>query len=483
MLKSKVYASELIIKAARKAPLLFPKWLVENICEERPEGFEKSDREKTQDGYKTASFLEGDFNWKAIAVTVRVSESDIHSMHRWMKKHTSNFNYVLGRFDDISPKYTSRGNENTVGWVQYNKPEQLYHSLMNVEDVNSYCKSCYVSISTLSKGFSYLNLYFFLTEKATSEVHNVNVEHIKKRTEFYTLNPFSKQFKILNFYDRTHLINKLINQRMECITSNVVTNASDLLKIWGIRKSNSEFVVISDIYRNNESPYFSSNRKIKACSEVFLIEKYFEHYDLNISEDTSESFCQFNKHDEINTGADAIYIKSQLKETFVQHEDFSINGMTAYNSHLVIALLIDCQKQYRGISARVNSVLLDNSKSPESNHKTLFKALLDLNKLNENLTSTRKIANNGCRKKYSKFVITSSEYLLKLTEELIDSVKIRKESSRDDLEVKNIQFHKWYAGGVGLLVVVQIIIGVLSIDWKRWPTIKGFFEYLYGLFS
>ena len=121
----------------------------------------------------------------------------------------------------------------------------------------------------------------------------------------------------------------------------------------------------------------------------------------------------------------------------------------------------------------VNLALISKSSEPEENHDVLFKASIELDSIAEQLDSINSATSHYCDKKYIETIRNWIKYRKDETTKQNVIISKRRSFSSDSLQVKNLRFNKTYSLIVGLLVVVQIVLACLTIDWSKYSQLKG----------
>jgi hypothetical protein len=187
---------------------------------------------------------------------------------------------------------------------------------------------------------------------------------------------------------------------------------------------------------------------------------------VKICSDPFESFCYVPKDEGIQV--DAFFIKSQFKETFLKWHDFPNCELSISESHLFWALHLDCFQQYKKIADYANVALLQNNNIDlESRYAILFNSLMKLESLDENILAIEKYINSECDVKYrdrSKEIILDQK---KKVQDLRLSIEKRRNNSNTELQIENIKFHRCYSWIFALLVITQIFLAALTIDWDK----------------
>jgi len=319
-----------------------------------------------------------------------------------------------------------------------------------------------------------LSLYFILKDSATNMVCDVDVREVRRYYTFSSVNPFSQQFRAIQHHDKLNLVEELVNENINKVCCDVVGVATKVLSLWGVKKAESELSLIADIYRDTDDPYFIEveDEKGGESNHVHVCRRNFGFFDEKLSGDISEHFL--SRHVVEKNNLDALFIKSKSLEAFNQFDNFSKNGLALYDSHIFISMFIDMAKQQAEISGYVNSVLLKNSNKIEKNYDILFESKNKLGLLRENILAIQKNIPHGCIESYSDSAKRMAIYRLKLVDELKDSIDRRLSSLNSEIQVQNLRFNRKYSLLVGLLIIVQIALAFLTIDWEKLDDMQAF---------
>ena len=142
--------------------------------------------------------------------------------------------------------------------------------------------------------------------------------------------------------------------------------------------------------------------------------------------------------------------------------------MSISDSHLFLSLNLDCYNQYKKIVDYGNIALLQNNNLDLSaKYKILFDSLMMLDSLEENILAIEKHVNFGCVDKYqerSKELILRQKDLIKILRSSLDK---RINRSNAELQIKDIKFHRSYTIIFSILVITQIFLAALTVDWHE----------------
>lgn len=464
----KAKLTEALFYSARMAPWIFPRWLsstAESYSRESLGALNKF--YERDDRIKTASLLCGDFHWKAIGVVVAIDHHDLDLIRRWLKSNAHPFNYNASRDDEIfKTRYEGGSLYRNLGWIKFDRKQGM-DTLLAMEMATSFCKSCYATISMFSYGVNYLSLYFMLDDAATNKVCDVDVSNIARYYSLCSVNPFSKQFKAVQHSDKRGLIEKTLNHNINLVCSEVCAAAIAVLNLWGIDKSRQDLQLVGDFYRDTDQAYFSSSLDEGASNETheYICKKNFDILDEKITSDTAVNF--FTRTLVEGNELDAVFIKSKKQSSFEVFDNFLTQGLALYDSHLFIATFFDVAKRHSEIAGFADTALLKNKNKVEVNYDILFKAANKLDLLKENIAAIAHAIPRGCTREYAEKARAIADYRLSRANQLKDAIDRRLTVLNSEMQVENLRFNRRYSWLVGLLILVQIGLAALTIDWGK----------------
>lgn len=465
-LKAKI--TKLIFLSAVKFPLLFPKWM--NETGKYHFGKESNKTTKLSKNWEVASYLESEMKWKAVSIVCQISHEDLEKIHKWMRKSSSPLSYNEKRDrDSFKVNFDNSESYRNIGWLNFGKEKRIM-SLAHIEMPNGFSDSCYISISKFSGGLTYLSMYFMLKDSATLAVQNKDVKEIVEYMTFQSLNPLSRRFRVTEHHDRENIIRAHLKQNLNMVCADIKSTVQSLFKNWKIIKSDDDLVLVADFCRNTNDPYFKKTDEApvsyKTENHYVMIETWQDYCDLKISDDSSEHYCMRTVIED--TAIDAVFIKNQNPENVDKNDVFSNIGLEIHDSHLYFSTIIELTKKYKKVMSFVNLALINKSSEPEENHDVLFKASIELDLIAEQLDSINAATSHYCDQKYIEAIRNWIKYRKNETNKQNVIVSKRRSFSSDSLQVKNLRFNKIYSLIVGLLVVVQIVLACLTIDWSKY---------------
>lgn len=462
----KAHTTDILFKVIKSTSWILPKWLsiLPSLKMDSNDPLAREIEERERE-IRTCGLLEGDFTWKAVAIITKLSQGDLDSLHSWLKTRTSPLNYMRERDPDFFEKnFTHQGGIRYLGWVDFNE-RQTSNPLKVIDIPDTKCSYCFITLEHLPKGVTYLTVYNFLTENVTDSVKNVCAKDFSSYSCLQSLNPFSQRFRVLEHYSKEQNLEQHLRKEANQIITNTWSTSIELLKLMGIAKSKDELTTIADFYRNSEEAYFPQRNSPSESpkrdeSSYYLINRFDFVRDIKLSDDPSESFCRVDRDDKIL--ADAFYLKSAPQESMEKGEDFLTTRFSTSQSHLFAGLFLDSYKQFLRIGNTANKGLIDNETKPEDRQEILYKSISELENLQETIDAITDHS-SLCPKAYRTKVRNMLCHLTSTVEKLQASISKRQENLHYGLELRNIFFHRRYAYVVGVLVIIQVIIGAVTI--------------------
>ena len=87
--------------------------------------------------------------------------------------------------------------------------------------------------------------------------------------------------------------------------------------------------------------------------------------------------------------------------------------------------------------------------------------------LRENILAIQQGVPSSCIPSYSDGANRIAKYKTVLVEDLKKSIDRRLEGFNREMQVQNLRFNRRYSLLVGLLIVIQILLAALTIDWDK----------------
>jgi hypothetical protein len=459
-----------VFSTAAKYPWLFSKrfkYLVSSYV--GPEGDELNELYELEDAVHTASLFRGGVKWKGVSLVGAMGRSDLAKIHKWMNSQSrSPANYHASHEKGIGSTNLVDTGFNNLGLVSFDRSDMFAVSTISI--VARLPKSCYITLLRLKNGVSYLSLYIYFDEAVEKKISNVDVRDIKRYKCFQSINPFSRRFAVIEHHDKRSLVEEVIYKNGRDVVSQARQAASAFLQVCGVKKSITEFSTAADFYREGLGSYFSiegdgNGADEEEASAITVLEPWSSaFFNSPISDDSSENYIE--DHFAKNIDVDAFFIKNEI------HPDEGWRGsyLTSYNGvtdhYACMLMLSEIYADFKVCMKKVSPVFFRYKNSVRSDLKVLLKANLDLNLIEERLGAVESGLHFSDAKywKYAKGRIAS---IRSQVNALRVDVERRKSLSDGELQLTNLIWMKRYSIIVFVLVLVQIALSVLNVDWTK----------------
>ncbi|BEO43474.1 hypothetical protein SMQE13_28250 [Serratia marcescens] len=227
----------------------------------------------------------------------------------------------------------SGGFDRGTGWVNLGVIRIDNETFM--DDLNSiymnsiYLDSVFISLVKYSSGLFAVTLYIYLSDAATGSVKSVIPPRM---TDFIRLNSFNifsrKQFGSHLLMEDNHCESYLM-ERKQKVYDEAWKFFDILKKEIGIKRNNDEVYCVSDVYLDQDFPYFERNSGSDRHEKFILLPKMRHFSDVKLSSNKDESFVA-DKYFNIN-GIDLTYMKIRPHSTFDKYDDFKKNTVQMWN--------------------------------------------------------------------------------------------------------------------------------------------------------
>ena len=415
----------------------------------------------------SASLFQGAVRWKGVSLISAVGRGDLAKIHKWMNSQKGSPGNYHGSHEKVISSTNLFGlGVNSLGYVSFDRPSMFAVSLISV--VAELPQSCYVTLLRLRNGVSYLSLYVYFDEAVEKKISNVDVSGVKGYRCFQSTNPFSPRFSVVEHHDRRSVIEELVYKNARDVVSQARQAASAFLQVCGVRKDISEFSTAADFFRNGAGSYFSTEEPIEAddkASTFTVLEPWSSAFiNSPISDDSSEDYVEDYIAEKMNI--DAIFIKSELPSDEGWRGSYVgvFNGVTEHYAYML--MLSEIYIHFKKCMKKVSPVFFKYKSSVRADLKALLRANLDLNLIDERLVAVEE-GLHWCDKKYLQHTRNRIAAIRSQVTALRVDVERRKSLSDGELQLTNLIWMRRYSIIVFLLVLVQIALSVLNVDWTE----------------
>lgn len=428
---------------------------------------ENNDVYKDDDAVSTARLFKSDVKWKGVSLVGSMSRGDLAKIHNWMdRQKESPGNYHGSHAETIKSTNLIGSGTNNLGVISFDKHSMF--AVRSISIVSNLPSSCYLTLVRLRNGASYLSLYVYFDEAVNKEISDIDVRFVKRYKCFQSINPFSPRFSVLEHHDRRSIIEGLVYENARSVVAQARQAVSALLEVWGVRKDISEFSTVADFFREGTGSYFydapiADEDRQPDCLTV-VEPRHGKFLRSNISDDISEDYIENYIPEKI--GVDAVFIKSQVSAD-VESYDAYLNryvGVTDYYSFLM--MLSEINLHFLKCMRQVSPIFFNYKNSIQDDLKILIGANLSLNLIDERLTAVEE----GLRwseDKYHKVTRARISAIRSRVVALRGDVEKRKDLSDSGLQLANLLWMKKYSKYVFALVIVQILLSILNVDWTE----------------
>ncbi|NWD96964.1 hypothetical protein HX871_21270 [Pseudomonas reactans] len=431
-----------------------------------PESSSMIELRRREQSIKKAGLFSGKIIFKGVSLVAAVDGNDLKRIHNWMRgQNNSAGNYSESHGRVVNSTDLTSGGSNNLGFITFGEPGHF--SVGNIALVANLPKGCYVTTLRLQKGVTYLSLYFSLHEAASEKIFDVDVSMVQGYKCFGSLNPFSPRFSVVEHHDRQSVIDEFIFQNTRDIVAEVNQALSAVLQVWGVKKKVADFSSVADFCRDGAEPYFVDDHSTGADSEgrSAVFERWRgKFFCTTISEDTSEQFLEGYVAEQV--GVDGVFIKNEEFST-VDVDDrylYTMHSATEYYTYFMC--VSEADKQFKRCMSVASPIFLSFNNNARRNLKILINASLGLNLVQERVAALQE-GISWSESRYHRFTHSRLAWLKSKVEGLKSDVEKRKDLNNSELQLSNLLWTKRYSVLVGFLVLVQIALSLVAVDWTE----------------
>lgn len=466
--KFKVRFTRGVFLLVSRFPWLFSKRM-RYLLDSYPRGSSGSGKDVFQEesAIVAAGLFDAEVKWKGVSFVAAVGRSDLAKIHKWMSSQKSSpMNYLEQHKEGIFSTNLVGSAYSNLGIVSFDRPNMFAVCTMSI--AAELPSNCYISLLRLKNGVSYLSLYVYFKEDVAKEVTQVDVAGIKSYKCLQSANPFSPRFFIMEHHDRRNLIDKKIYENAQNVVSQARQAAAALLEACSVKKSILDFATLADFFREGSGSYFSNESRASTENEsdIFTVVHPWRgmHLCSKISDDHSEEYIERYIPEKI--GVDAIFIKSQSSDLVGIDNSYgnSLHGVTDHYAHML--MLAEVYSRFKDCMRQVSPVFFKYNISVRASLKSLLKANLELNLIDERLSALEDSL-HWCDEKYLQSVRSRIADIRSQVSDLRADVEKRKILSDDELQLANLIWIRKYSIIIFLMIFIQIALSLLSVDWTE----------------
>ncbi|WPO44845.1 hypothetical protein [Pseudomonas sp. S1Bt23] len=400
--------------------------------------------------YEQASILQGPGQWRAVNIITPITPSELMSLRKWFQKKEFP-HHEEGPESSISHTETAIFAVKGLGYIPFNDINPYDPSRISVK--TKAFRTCTITTIELTNSVTYLSLEFFLSTNFQNELFNRNTSKIIDCHTFKTINPFSRNFRIVH---SSHYVEEQLIQGVNKIVVDAHQAIEKLFKLWGINTESRTRITTGQL--KSEYPDQYINRYASSDNSHYnLISRYpgadYRHY-------SDEANCANYVYDLSlsSLNIDAFFIDSLVDPDNIR--DYLAD-------YLNLSLIKEVLHQYNQCRDTVNPVLSSMSQNTSESLQILLEANLQIERIEEKLEALTQFSKSPyCR----TFQFETESELQSLTEKveiLKKRIAQRKLLSNDQVQFENLKFNRFYAWIVGGLAFLQVALAAITIDWSQ----------------
>ena len=432
---------------------------------ETPENPEVRKLRAIENGISSAGLFADGVKWKGVSVVTSLNRNELKKIHKWMRGRDHSFSYSDWHDRSVSSTDLVNSGSNNHGFVSFDQSGML--AVANISLTVAIPTSCYVTTLRLQKGVTYLSLYIFLNDTATARVSNVDVRSVTPYKNFQSINPFSKRFSIVEHHSRYGVIEQLIFDNARSVMTEVNQAATALLQAWGIKRKVEDFATTADFVWDGTGSYFvdlpPTMPSAKETSHVILTPTAGRFSYDQLSVDCTEQYINGHIPDKIGVGA--IFLKSEDSSTAEKYHSYLRTAHSSTDYYTYFLNILEVEIQFRNCMRVASPIFFSHKKNARKNLSVLIESSLSLNLVEERLKALEAGISLSDDKYWKTTQARINSVKAKISE-LKTDIEKRKELNNGELQLSNLVWIKRYSILVGILVVVQIALSLLNVDWS-----------------
>ncbi|MFZ3438858.1 hypothetical protein L2D37_14075 [Vibrio harveyi] len=420
-----------------------------------------------QHHYNTISLINPEIKWRVAGVhlLLELNTRDIDIINKWQRK-SGEKKYLL------EPQSSG---EHAVS-LGYFMPANVNYSLRKftsktIKHNSSLFNDSSVSGISLSRGKVYISIYLKTSDEATALIKDIPIIHLSPKKKTLTINPLSKFYGVYQYQLVEQQAETTIKNNLSTLKSEAKNYADAILKELNLNKKVRHKSSMSlDVYIQ-ESFINESRHEIKGYKTV--IDDRIKPLSMDFSNSYHELLFPKGPY-KLLDDFDYIYLREDNhseRQSFLGdlNPDFSSTYHNAINSHNIYAFLFLIQKIDKKTHENYSLTLtkkLDINKKYEKIQAISMpvnEQKKSLSTLNEHINNSGFLYYEG--KQYKDYL---KKYLKKIeekTNKFEAEIMLEKEIINEVIQAKNLQYHKKYSKYVFALIIIQIIIGMLTVNW------------------
>ncbi|UVL04758.1 hypothetical protein [Pseudomonas sp. B21-047] len=470
--RRKAEFTERVIKAAKLAPMLFPKHL-RHLAQSRDEiAFSARDSR-----LKTASlFSSGNNNLKlkSIHLLVELSSEELTRLEEWHQTNNRGWIEESHRNAIYTRQLLARARENFIGKIGINSSTQFGC----IDVINVYTEtfsSCLLSLVHLPTGSVLLNFVIFCTDKAISRIQNVDISELSPVVQFKGYNIFRRESAITYHYSRQNLATELVQGELGALEQESLKILRAALGKMKINMDEDRPVFKGfDLINDSKSLVFPADATKEARQEECEFVHKSHHYPRYPELENSNVYLDLNefKHESY----DLLVVRSHAFDSF--KGEFELNNFRCgeneiFDSAMVFSLItiLTHKITFQMKLLEAEAGYGQRSSSDSEKQRVVFNILEALSLIKDEANSLIESANRICQEKYRPLFSRRLDYLVKGLEQLVARTEREYKFTSDKLNMGVIRSNGRYSFILSCFAVVQIALAYLAIDWQKQPNV------------
>lgn len=477
---SKKTVTEYILKVAKYIPFVFPKWIVSLSNDYHEKNGEVSWGER-EEKIKSISYFSGDFKWKAVTLSSVISRRDVRVIEEQLSK------IKLNTTPEIFNKLSKTSIEShgcfsyTLGVFNINK-DHHFDELGTLYLKGEIFSGVYISLFKSPSGFFVLTYYFFMNDVATNLVKNLDVSNLNCYREFVGFNFYKRKNRVIRYIDRRVQALELIKKN----TLSVLEEAKCVVGYIGekLGVTPTEFLTGVEFYKNQDVPYFQEGSipQNQDDAHIYYVNSSI-HNALHYSDDPCEQF--YNAFHFEKDVFDFSYLLCKKEESFDNFDNYLKQYYGCYEKHLVFIPLYMIHKKVSQLVEKISDVVsTEKSSDLAKHHDIVYDCLSQTESIKKWLSEIEADYNYSAYGNYHKAISDIINRQRERINELLSSTKTFYALSENRVQVQNIKYSKRNSKFVFWLVMIQIVLAAMTIDFlKKGQWYSPLIEHIISLFK
>lgn len=457
---SKKFFTASVLNVARYVPFIFP----ESVVYFSKEHNKKRDKNylKSDENIETISYFSGEFKWKAITLSSIITKSDVSIIEEKMDK--LQVCYLPNRFSKLSETTIENHGcySHTLGVFRVNS-DPKFNDLGSLYLKSDYFSAVYLSIFKTPSGLFIITYYFYMAENATSLITDIDVSNLRLLKEFAGFNIYKRKNRTLNHVFKKAQATDIIENNL----SMVLNEAKEIVGYIGdkICISPTDFLCTSEFYKDQDEPYFTNQSEGFQSRNIAYVEpRYFDVHEY--SADCAEHFFSTELYKK--NIFDFSYLLCKRHERFEEFDDYTKRYYACYEKHMAFVPLYLIHRKITGLVSKISSVItIDKGSDLAKHHDVVYECLSQAETLKKWIKEIENDYKYSTDEEYhdsiSSILTTQNERV----NELLESAKMFYSLSENRVQVANIKYSKKNSIVVLILVIVQIFLAAMTIDFGK----------------